>query len=94
MIQTTENIIGGHKVMKTKLYRNLKHGDKILVADATNNNGSVGGRTAIVTVSCVQETRSGRISGKRQWAVHGNYPWWFSGPILAYSTDRTELVSD
>lgn len=76
--------------MKTKLYRNLKPGDRFTVIDLSFT--STHGRASTVTVSKVHETSKAWFSGKRQWAVHGDYPWWFTGPIHAYSTDRVELV--
>jgi len=70
---------------KSKLYRNLKCGDKFRVRRED-------GISAIVTVSQVQETRKAWFSGKRQWEVHGNYPWWWMTPIRAYSNERCNLV--
>ena len=73
----------------SKLYRNLKAGDKILLQTGF---GIKDYRTHVLTVTRVQETRRAWFTGRRQWMVLGNYPWWFPGPILSYSDDRTELV--
>jgi hypothetical protein len=70
---------------KTKLYRNLKKGDQFMVKRED-------GKTAIVTVNRVQETIKAWFSGRRQWEIHGDYPWWWNFPIRAYSNDRVELV--
>lgn len=70
---------------KSKLYRNLKPGDKFTV-------GREDGKRATVTVSSVHETKRAWFSGKRQWIVNGDYPYWWSVPIHAYSTDRIDLV--
>lgn len=75
---------------KSKLYRNLKPGDKFQVIDLTFL--STHGRTHTVTVTSVQETKRAWFTNRRQWAIHGNYPWWFGGPIMAYSDDRVELM--
>jgi hypothetical protein len=76
--------------MKTKLYRNLKPGDQFTVVDLTYP--SAYGRAAAVTVTGVREAGPAWFTGKRQWEIHGTYPWWFRGPIMAYSTDRVELI--
>jgi hypothetical protein len=75
--------------MKSKLYRNLRPGDKFRVTDRTDGGKE---RTAIITVSKVQEGRVGHFTGERRWEVHGDYPWWFQGPVVAYSGDRVNLV--
>ena len=75
---------------KSKLYRNLKPGDKFRVESAYKIGLY---RSHIVTVSAVHETCRGYFSGKRQWEVSGDYPYWWNGPIRAYSDDRTDLVT-
>jgi hypothetical protein len=75
--------------VRTKLYRNLKPGDRIMVRDATGEKS----RAALVTVLRVQECRAGYITGKRRWEVIADYPWWWHSPITAYSDDRTEVHS-
>ena len=74
---------------ETKLYRNLKAGDKFVVHDNTDPKKH---RTAVVTVSGVREIARGFISHKRQWEVSGDYPWWFVHAIIAYSTDKVEVL--
>ena len=74
---------------KSKLYRNLKPGDQFKVETGYGISRYM---WHIVTVSSVKETRRAFFTGKRQWAVYGDYPWWFSGPIHAYSYDRVTLV--
>lgn len=77
--------------MKTKLYRNLKPGDQFRIE---TGYGIKQYRSAIITVTRVEETQRAYFSGKRQWAVYGNYPWWWgSTPVTAYSTDKVELVN-
>ncbi len=73
---------------RTKLYRNLKPGDRFIVETDWVIKEH---RTAVVTVSCVKETYICPFTSKRQWRVLGNYPWWFSGPIHVYSDERVEL---
>jgi hypothetical protein len=74
---------------RTKLYRNLKPGEKITLLDQTTPGKT---RTHTLVVSHVQETCRAYFTGKRQWVVHGNYPWWWSNPITVYSTDKVEVV--
>jgi len=74
--------------MKTKLYRNLKPGDTLTVETGW---GIRPYRHAVVTVSKVYETRRCWFTNRKQWAVCGDYPWWFGGPIHAYSDERVEL---
>ena len=73
----------------SKLYRNLLPGDKIMVQMSMAYAPM---RTHVVTVSHVEEMTRCHISGKRQWVVYGDYPWWFRGPIIAYHEDRVILV--
>lgn len=73
---------------KSKLIRNLKPGDKFTVMDDTGDRL----RTCTVTVSSVRETRRAWFSGKRQWEVSADYPWWWPFPVRGYSTDRINLV--
>lgn len=70
----------------TRLYRNLKKGDKFVVRFEN--------KSTIVVVSSVNETRRFHFSGKRCWEIHANYPWWFPGPIRGYSTDKIEIFRD
>lgn len=81
--------------MKTKLFRNLKPGDKFVVyRDILGvEKLKVSQTHAIVTVISVQETTRAHFSGKRQWQVNGNYPWWWVTPICAYANEKTELVN-
>lgn len=76
--------------MSTKLYRNLKKGDKIVLLDETDYPKI---RKHILIVSSVRECSRAWFTGKRQWEVSGNYPFWFPFPIRAYSNDRTELYA-
>lgn len=73
---------------RSKLYRNLKPGDKFAIAD--NTSGKL--RSAVITVSSVHETKRAWFTGRRLWQVHGNYPWWWPFPITAYSDERVELI--
>ena len=73
----------------SKLYRNLKLGDKFVVSTDLSCPRQY---RAVVTVTAVQETSRAWFTGRRQWVVHGNYPWWWTLPIRAYSDDRTDLV--
>lgn len=73
--------------IKSKLFRNLKKGDKFEVI-ADNGRHC---RTAIVTVTSVQECSRGWFDGKRRWQVNGNYPWWFMLPVRATHDERTDL---
>ena len=75
--------------MRTKLIRNLKPGDKFGVR--TDFPGEKH-RHAVVTVSCVQETRRGFMTGKRTWEVIGDYPWWFPHCITGYHNEKIELL--
>lgn len=70
---------------KSKLYRNLVPGDRFRVWRED-------GKTDIVTVSHVRECPHAWFSGRRQWEVLGNYPWWWTAPIRAYANERVDLV--
>lgn len=69
---------------KTKLYRNLKPGDKFKVYRED-------GRSYTVTVYRVQESTRSWYTGKRQWEVLGDYPFWWTTPIRAYHDEKTTL---
>ena len=69
----------------TRLCRNLKCGDKFTVRFEN--------KSTVVKVSVVQETRNFH-SRKRIWEIHANYPWWFPGPVIAYSTDKMIIFRD
>lgn len=73
--------------MKTKLIRNLKKGDKFRISCESPVR-----RSAIVTVSHVQETIRGPFSGRRVWQVLGDYPWWWGFPVRGYSDSKMELI--
>jgi hypothetical protein len=76
------------KKPKSKLFRNLKPGDKFKVE---TGYGIEPHKEAIITVSKVEEART--HSRIRQWAVYGSgYPFWFPGPVMAEHDERTELV--
>lgn len=72
--------------MQTKLVRNLKAGDKLKLVDID------GKRTHLLEVRKVEETRPGYLTGKRQWKVVGDYPWWFPLPVVGYSNSRITLA--
>lgn len=76
-------------VLRSKLWRNLKPGDKFRVSCA-----GVPYREKVCTVTKVQEVRRAWFSGKRQWEIHADYPWWWPCPIRAYADERTELVTE
>ena len=75
------------KEQSSKLYRNLKPGDVIRIETV-----SLPYRSALLTVTHTQECERAFFTGKRQWAIHGNYPWWFPGPIRAYADERVNVV--
>ncbi len=75
---------------KSKLYRNLKPGDKFEVVIDTPKFRAV----AVVTVSDVKRMPSMRFSdrGRAIYYVYGDFPfWWGQDYIRAYSDERTEL---
>jgi hypothetical protein len=71
---------------KKKLIRNLKRGDQIRVWDMDYK------RSKLVTVSSVNETRKGFMTGRRQWRVTADFPWWWPCGIVGYSDDKIEVV--
>lgn len=71
---------------KSKLYRNLKPGDNILLIDCS----SARMRHCVLTVSSVVKTIN-LFSHKSEWIVNGNYPWWWTIPIHAYGNERVQL---
>ena len=73
---------------KSKLYRNLKPGDRFKVETGYGIKQYL---SAVVTVSSVEKVGRNRFSGKQQWAVYGDYPWWWGRPIHAESSERCEL---
>lgn len=72
--------------LKTKLYRNLKPGDIISVECNITDY-----RKEYVKVNRVQETTKYWHSVKRIWEIHGEYPWWWPGPIRAYSNEKCDV---
>lgn len=77
---------------KSKLFRNLKAGDKFVVE---TGYGIKDYRTAVVTVHEVRRiAEKGCFTGKTQWNVYGTFPaWWGSNHTTVYATDRVELVN-
>lgn len=73
---------------QSKLYRNLKPGDQFRVETGW---GMPVSRSAVVTVTKVYETHRAYATGRRQWVVHGTYPWWWTGPIHAYADERVDV---
>lgn len=78
------------KAAKTKLFRNLKPGEKFVVE---TGYGVKQHYSSVVTVSCVRETCLSWLTGKRQWNVFGNFPWWWGGKCTTIgSKDRVEVL--
>jgi hypothetical protein len=71
---------------KTKLIRNVRKGEKFIVRDALS------GRVTTVVAGNAQETIPGFMTGKRQWMIPGNYPWWWGcSAVTGYSKDKIEV---
>lgn len=71
----------------TKLTRNLKPGDRFVVTFPE------AGYKAVVTVTGVVPLGVSRYSGKKEWRIDGEYPWWWPGSaIIAQSKDRTDVL--
>ena len=77
---------------KSKLFRNLKAGDKFVVE---TGYGIKDYRTAVVTVHEVRRiAEKGWFTGKTQWNVYRTFPaCWGSNHTTVYATDRVELVN-
>ena len=73
----------------SKLFRNLKPGDRFVVS-AESGLRTV---THVVNVTIVRDGGHNYFTGKREWVVHGTYPWWWSRAIRATYNERTEVLS-
>lgn len=74
----------------TKLIRNVKPGEKILLRTQFTGHEENSG---IFTVESVQEIDRGVFSGNRRWRIEVvNPPWWYPIGPSGDSTERVTVV--
>ena len=76
---------------RTKLFRNLKPGEQFqVILDIPGHPYTA----STVTVTSVERIAKPRKYGISFWRVYGDFPlWWCCPYLVAYSDERTELVS-
>jgi len=74
--------------MRRKLARNLRTGDQFVVY---TDRGMGVEYTNVVTVSRIDTRMSGFYRNRKEYIIHGDYPWWFDGPLMCDSDEYIEL---